>query len=1735
MWSSTTDVGMGDALCTSPHSWPIWDWLLQSVGLRPSLRACTEGDTTRSRLYGIYAIPSSGLVQNSNMIIPSTWSWIAQETSSPLTHIGRHQSSSVWGITCAVLSACVVVLWVYGLITWCAQCVFRAARAVFRPPVVEVVDLRSPSPSAHTGVRMFTPLPVRRRRPFVPVSGGGKPSDARGSGAVPIVLIYHGTFGPAHRGHVATAEAARALAELGGARVTKMVLGFTSNAYAKKKIGESVFVDAAVRCEFARAVFADWGSEGIIFDPEGYTSAEALAYRHATSEDNIVYVVGSDMTQFVKSSNTIVIGRGKGEELAVTVSKFDVATLRGACNQVGDFGLSSTAVRKSLAHGILPSEYGAAARAWFEKSLVKIDVKSTATGSGTKTPVRRLTSQPAAVPVAAKKRQREPSVQIVKVTRVEQPPSVEPAIVESGLQERAPLQRRKLATVQEPPRRRNLSMAQRFRAHSMRRSIGTVCVGRRQQGVVRPALKRRRPVPAPVAMGSGDRPALPRRKQQVQDSRPPLRRVIVARPSAGESGLELHNIGAPEIKEPLAGGYYGYMTVGEILTKHAVLVHWVTSVLAFEDQKQACVLLDGARFLIYEMICVEIFQRLWLCTESVRGDETFKIGCLVHAKVWKSFVPTCVLEAASDVLVTWFVTVLEKLTYLQYCSVTCTDDYSEEILGILGGGLVGVGKVCAHIQQDRFVRKLEILTGCGIRGVFVYRETGTLIIIHDLQATEPVRALQGGMVRDLKLQTDVVFDPHTDGPDCLFAAFAYILLQGSCEPAEQHVVEMRRVVQSTWRAAWDRGGVLRDQVCQWASFATLPPELFIEMCLPGQGQDRRMGNTADLDIMARLFDMSVDLWDHDGTLLYTHTGHRVHTHYIRYHDYHFVVCRKGVDYDRDYIARSISTTLPFEDGLDCSSSTVAGLPEAKSRLSSSPIVKCSSLPCYNLMHIARVMLVDSMEIPCAQQVPVCLPLFVDGRLSGRVVAPQHCDCSVLIEFLSPLLQPHLVVETMPGVWEDNSVVLCSTRTCWPTFSRQGGVRAGIGRVSEACGSLVEETTSILWPTWCSIYVTGPTTTWQVICDDSTIVEMVLPTSLTEWEREVRIAQHLAVAVDWINCQWGDAYVLVSFADNFPVVKNASALLALCNNLPTPRNRRSSVSQTSTLVIGHRATRWYGVSAVLASHTGASARLVGEVRNILGCCSFNAIALVKHRSVELHSDSSNLDGSWMYVIPVLTGPDSFMWTEAPSGSIDAPCGNNEAACGSWHHLGRIFAVPSLNLHQIASQVQGLTIVAYTTGRPVARQAANMLSSVGFPWKLESKRKAFAGCVSIQMRLSLCNEPVSDHALPSSVVDLDGVADTEPIAEMSTFETIVANALGRIENTLIEIREALLPSSSARQGAGGNRRNSRSSENESLLKQAAAGRIGVECEGVLGTAAVDSLLSNDSKCATAVLRANSDSQVLTTVVAALNRQGRVRDADAVQEVCNHRFHGSRRKEEKRGATKVSTTKDTAPVEQGVAGISAAESSGGGAAAASSEVPSSSPQVIPGQQGAQWLLTAVYQIAAGQASVVRALQSMEEKVDKLGEAVDAIAASEADMCATLADVNKLLIASQGSVQSLSGRVRDLELWAMSDVGNSLPAMLPPQGSEMKETVKDEVIAETTERNTGDDQKGGKGVYSPSQSDDSDLEVVQVVLAKPEKMEEETLAQVASQTAPTQLDSPSSQRGGLWSSLRRTVTRSP
>eukprot|EP00971_Amphidinium_carterae_P214535 4257569-Amphidinium_carterae.1 len=170
-----------------------------------------------------------------------------------------------------------------------------------------------------------------------------------------VALIYHGTFAPCHKGHIATVATAFASVELAGAKVVRTVLGFTTEKSARKKFHFPELCPAGVRAEIARAVVADSGFDFIEIDPIECSASEALAARYRSPGVHAVFVLGSDVKGYGSSGHTIIVGRSKGE---VKVAPFSLLNFRGACNQVSDYGLCSTDVRRSLLDGVVPNHYG---------------------------------------------------------------------------------------------------------------------------------------------------------------------------------------------------------------------------------------------------------------------------------------------------------------------------------------------------------------------------------------------------------------------------------------------------------------------------------------------------------------------------------------------------------------------------------------------------------------------------------------------------------------------------------------------------------------------------------------------------------------------------------------------------------------------------------------------------------------------------------------------------------------------------------------------------------------------------------------------------------------------------------------------------------------------------------------------------------------------------------------------------------------------------------------------------------------------------------------------------------------------------------------------------------------------------------------------------------------------------------------------------------------------------------
>eukprot|EP00971_Amphidinium_carterae_P132840 2630689-Amphidinium_carterae.2 len=176
-----------------------------------------------------------------------------------------------------------------------------------------------------------------------------------------IDLVYHGTFGPCHAGHISTIATAHALASVCGAKIRKTIIGFTTQKHAGKKFSFGNLTSAAARCSIARAVLQDHGQDFafITVDEREAQSADELGQRHRVKGVEQVFVIGSDIRGYVKSSHTITVGRSDSK---LPVTEFDLRTLRGTCNQDGHLGLSSTAVRQQLRAGTIPAFYGENAR-----------------------------------------------------------------------------------------------------------------------------------------------------------------------------------------------------------------------------------------------------------------------------------------------------------------------------------------------------------------------------------------------------------------------------------------------------------------------------------------------------------------------------------------------------------------------------------------------------------------------------------------------------------------------------------------------------------------------------------------------------------------------------------------------------------------------------------------------------------------------------------------------------------------------------------------------------------------------------------------------------------------------------------------------------------------------------------------------------------------------------------------------------------------------------------------------------------------------------------------------------------------------------------------------------------------------------------------------------------------------------------------------------------------------------
>eukprot|EP00971_Amphidinium_carterae_P330875 6464139-Amphidinium_carterae.1 len=183
-----------------------------------------------------------------------------------------------------------------------------------------------------------------------------------------VILTYHGSFGPFHKGHRECIHSAVNFMIQRNFHVVRAVIGFTTEKKYDNKVGSALFANTDLRADIALAVLAEGPPPPvpIVVDRKPQSTSHNLSIAHETEGIFMIYVVGSDVMSN-PDSRTIVVTRTSKEQKCHEY--FDARELRGVCVQKRSLDVSSTIVRASLDQGRIPDSYEVQARALIAKAL----------------------------------------------------------------------------------------------------------------------------------------------------------------------------------------------------------------------------------------------------------------------------------------------------------------------------------------------------------------------------------------------------------------------------------------------------------------------------------------------------------------------------------------------------------------------------------------------------------------------------------------------------------------------------------------------------------------------------------------------------------------------------------------------------------------------------------------------------------------------------------------------------------------------------------------------------------------------------------------------------------------------------------------------------------------------------------------------------------------------------------------------------------------------------------------------------------------------------------------------------------------------------------------------------------------------------------------------------------------------------------------------------------------------
>eukprot|EP00971_Amphidinium_carterae_P021174 418042-Amphidinium_carterae.1 len=223
--------------------------------------------------------------------------------------------------------------------------------------------------------------------------------------------------------------------------------------------------------------------------------------------------------------------------------------------------------------------------------------------------------------------------------------------------------------------------------------------------------------------------------------------------------------------------------------------------------------------------------------------------------------------------------------------------------------------------------------------------------------------------------------------------------------------------------------------------------------------------------------------------------------------------------------------------------------------------------------------------------------------------------------------------------------------------------------------------AVFWPVW-ALPTDEAISVIHVTVGHAAPVDVEVPAVWTRNEIERAFASHVAAKLEWVDFTWVEFDVCVEYSAQFPLVDSpdGEALRAQYFDMPSIHGHRRAVTNSHETIIGHRATHGRGLTSYTHAHWDAVRALVSAIIAFVPSAIFNAAAIVKHASAQVHRDRSNDPHSDMIILPQDVPADSWVWVESSTGSSAVQM-YDQPIFGAWYPYDRILCFSSALAHRV----------------------------------------------------------------------------------------------------------------------------------------------------------------------------------------------------------------------------------------------------------------------------------------------------------------------------------------------------------------------------------------------------------------------------------------------------------------------